>query len=517
MTAILEEKDRNIVPRWRDFTTTVELQELTQPVSRRKPLDRVREQNIEVQHIAFEENKSLSFAGDLISAALVSGNSTVANSAAEFVLNEGAENSSEALLTLAKRILGNPKLPTFELVSATVGSGQHTSSRQIAELRCSLRNAPHDAIQWMDLAYLFAINGLNAKAERAARIAHKIAPSNRFILRSSARCFLHLQDFKEAHRIVRRSPNISNDPWIAAAEIAVASAAGYPPFSVREGRGMMSSDRFPNHDLSELASALSTLDLKSGSIGKARKWLRQSLRAPNENSLAQAKWISRGIFGVPMDVKVADYVVPRPYEARAFEAFVKGDWSLSAKCAVSWFEDQPFSSRPAEFASYIIGSLIEDHWESERIVKRGLIASPDDFGLNVNLAFDYVSTRRLIEAKAQLVKCRQLQGPEWASAVILANYGLIAYQEKDPVAGRIFYGEAVTEAENLKDKKTLLSALVYFARAEMEYDLENADNYLRRAEALAKDQHKADTERLINLAKDKRNAILGRNLSFPIK
>ena len=85
------------------------------------------------------------------------------------------------------------------------------------------------------------------------------------------------------------------------------------------------------------------------------------------------------------------------------------------------------------------------------------------------------------------------------------------------MAGRIFYGEAVTEAENLKDKKTLLSALVYFARAEMEYDLENADNYLRRAEALAKDQHKADTERLINLAKDKRNAILGRNLSFPIK
>src|ERR1035438_4261487 len=99
MTAILEEKDRNIVPRWRDFKATAELQELSQSVSKRDPLVRGNEQDVEVQRLAFEENKTLSFAGDLISAALVSGNAAIATSEAEFVLSEGVEDSSEALRT----------------------------------------------------------------------------------------------------------------------------------------------------------------------------------------------------------------------------------------------------------------------------------------------------------------------------------------------------------------------------------------------------------------------------------
>jgi Flp pilus assembly protein TadD len=517
MTAILDERDRNVVPRWRDFNTTVELQELSSSVSGRLSLSDPIERGAQTQQAAFNENRSITFAGDLISAALVSGNSAVARSAAEFVLQEGIEASGDALFLLAKRILTDAALPIFDLTKTPLKEGQQNNASRISDIRRSLRDIPNDAIQWMDLAFLFAINGENHKAERAVRVALNLAPTNRFILRSSARFFLHLHDFQQAHKILRRSANLRSDPWIAAAEISVATAAGFSPFSVREGRALMTADNFSVHDLSELASALGTLEFHGGATGRARKWLKNSLRAPNENSLAQAKWISRTITGVPIDVNVTDYVVARPYEATALEKFVSGNWPGAYKCALAWFEDQPFSARPSQFASYVVGSLMEDHWASEKILKRALISSPDDFGLNANLAFDYASTGRLEQAKVQLSKTKLLSGPEWASAMICGNYGLVAYQEGDITAGRFFYTEAALHAEKLNDKRTLVSALSFFARAEMDHDLGAAEKLLHRAVEVAKTVPGADIVRLIELAKNKMEDVIRKNPLFSKK
>jgi tetratricopeptide (TPR) repeat protein len=511
MTAVLDEKERNIVPRWRDFSTTVELQELSHAVSVRPLLTEPGGQSAEIQQSAFIENRNISFAGDLISAALVSRNSAVAKDAAEFILQEGVEVSGGALFALAKRILSDAALPTFDLTETPANEGQKNNASRISDIRHSLRKIPNDAIQWMDLAFLFAINGKNPKAERAVKVALSLAPTNRFILRSSARFFLHLKNFQEAHKILRRSPNLRSDPWITAAEISVATAAEFPPFSVKEGRELMSAGNFSSHDLSELASALGTLEFHGGAIGKARKWVKNSLRAPNENSLAQAKWISRTITGVPMDVNVTDYLVPRPYEATALEKFVAGNWSGAYQCALSWFDDQPFSARSSQFASYIVGSLMEDHWASEKIIKRAMVSSPDDFGLNSTLAFDYASTGRLEEAKVQLAKAKLLQGPEWANAMISGNYGLVAYQEGDIAAGRFFYTEAVLAAEKLSDKRTLVSALSFFSRAEMDHDIDAAEKLLQRAEEVAKNVAGADLVRLLDLAKEKLKRINRKN------
>lgn len=515
MTAILDEKERNVVPRWRDFQTTVELRELSSAVTNRQSPTEASERRVETQQLAFTSNRNISFAGDLISAALVSGNSAVAKDAAEFVLHEGIETSGDALFTLAKRILGNAALPIFDLTETPSKENLRNTASRISDIRHSLREIPNDAVQWMDLAFLFAINGKNPKAERAVRVALTLAPTNRFILRSSARFFLHLHDFQAAHKILRRSPNLYSDPWVAAAEVSVATAAGYPPFSVKEGRELMTAGNFSNHDLSELASALGTLEFHSGATGKARKWVRTSLQAPNENSLAQAKWISRAIVGIPMDVNVTDYVVPRPYEASALEKFVTGDWSAAYKCALSWFDDQPFSARSSQFASYIAGSLMEDHWSSEAVIKKALVSSPDDFGLNANLAFDYASTGRLEDAKSQLAKIKLLDGPEWSQALISGNYGLVAYQEGDIAAGRFFYTEAALSAEKLSDKRTLVSALSYFARAEMDHDLGAAGKLLQRAEETAKNVPGADIVRILGLVKEKRERIIRKSSLFP--
>jgi hypothetical protein len=52
--------------------------------------------------------------------------------------------------------------------------------------------------------------------------ALQLAPQNRHVLRSAARLFLHVGDPECAHDLVARNDATKNDPWLIAAEIAIA-------------------------------------------------------------------------------------------------------------------------------------------------------------------------------------------------------------------------------------------------------------------------------------------------------
>jgi len=118
------------------------------------------------------------------------------------------------------------------------------------------------------------------------RVALALAPENRFILRAGARFLVFNEDPSAAHWLLSRSDAARHDPWLTAAEIAVADVAKQPPQLVRAGRNMLESGKFAPRHLAELAGAIGTLELNSGKNRRARKLFEQSLIDLNENALA---------------------------------------------------------------------------------------------------------------------------------------------------------------------------------------------------------------------------------------
>ena len=53
-------------------------------------------------------------------------------------------------------------------------------------------------------------------------VALQLAPTNRHVLRSASRLFLHLDDSERAYDIIAQSDATVDDPWLIAAELSFA-------------------------------------------------------------------------------------------------------------------------------------------------------------------------------------------------------------------------------------------------------------------------------------------------------
>jgi tetratricopeptide (TPR) repeat protein len=483
----LENHERNVIPRWRDFWSTVELGELTVEL----PPGGMAHPAHDITSVKFdwEQNRSISFAGDLISAALVSGNIAAAKEASEFIVSLD-ERPPAQLKALAHRVLsGKSEPPRAPVAPVGPSSGpEFRRSAEISSARRSLRRYPSDAILWMDLAYLYAVRGISHKASSSARIALNLAPSNRFIVRSAARFLLHIDRLDMALDIIRRSPGYTRDPWLVAAEIAVSLSAKRTPWSTREAFSLLNRGNFGEHHLSELSSALGTLEFNAGNSSKAKKLIRRSLIKPNDNSLAQAKWISSDLWGAnsPEISTVDTFQIARPYEAGSFEAFEQNDWQKSYRCSLLWLDDQPFSAWPARMAASLAANIFDDLETCERLAKLGLVTSPDDPALLINLAYSYACTGRSELALSQLSRIRPANSEDWVAAGIEANYGLVAFRGGNIEAGRKHYAEAVSKAEVVADKRVKLFALAHWALEEAELQDSNSENLFTEALQTAK-------------------------------
>src|SRR5262249_14991627 len=156
-----------------------------------------------------------------------------------------------------------------------------------------LRTAPRTPLFWTELARWYASLGQRDPADHAMRVALELSPSHRFVPRSAARLSLHLDDPERAHSLLRRAERTQTDPWLLAAEIAIAPLAGERSRWMKHGRRVVESQRFHPTAVSELASALATEAFMAGSGRDARRLFECSLELPTENAVAQAAWAAR--------------------------------------------------------------------------------------------------------------------------------------------------------------------------------------------------------------------------------
>jgi tetratricopeptide (TPR) repeat protein len=231
---------------------------------------------------------------------------------------------------------------------------------------------------------------------------------------------------------------------------------------------------------------MGTMEFNSGDSKKAKKLFRRSLIDPNDNSLAQARWIWQQVWGSPVDLKVDEFKIDRPFEAVTIEALGLTDWTRALESSLRWLADQPFSAEAARYASYLASTIFEKFTLSEDIANFGLITHPGDPGFQITLAFCYASTGRQPEAHDQLSKVRNPSAENWVDAAIEANYGLLAFRNGEVEIGRKRYELAVTIADRIEDKRTKLAALTYWANEEIALTDGNSPRLLAEARMAAK-------------------------------
>lgn len=498
MAGFSEDTARRVIPRWRDFRTTVSSGELNlakQP----RPHESLEGSSLATKREDWEKHRTIPFASDFVGSAFVLGQPEEAVEAAKFLLSKSSDVSQSAT-QLAQRVMGqcdNEKAPD----PSPSNSKHDILRRQVHVVRGQLRDVPRNPVGWADLARVYTILGLTKQATRCMNVALELAPTNRFILRCASRLFMHLHDPERAHGILRRSAFTKHDPWLLAAEIAVGSAAGKTSKLIKAGRNILASEQYSPWHTTELASALGTVELVSGAGKKARKLFKQALRQPNENAVAQVRWAAKCDPAVALDD--AHLLVRNSYEARAWVYYQDADWKSSIQEAWNWFYDEPFSRRPAIHGSYVASVLLEKYDEAANFATAGLSSNPNDFILLNNLVFSLAEKGELDTAVEVFghIDVTELEIDE--RVIWLATSGLLCYRLGDFDEGRLLYQQAIEQARALGDKRRLALATTFFALEEIRVESSSADNAVALAIESAKGEYIPELETLRNRITDR--------------
>jgi tetratricopeptide (TPR) repeat protein len=396
------------------------------------------------------------------------------NNAAELLYAAALGFEDPELYRAAQFIIESPsassevkKLAASRLPEAHVGAENHASSTkatfQIRTLKKKLVSYPRNPVAHVEIARAYVLSGQIEKANQHFRIAIELAPTSRFVLRSAARFDVHRGDLE---RSLKTLANIADhDPWIAAAYVSVADLSNKSLKKVKSIRALLDKVRDPAQ-VSELAAALGTLELKSAGLKKARKYFQLSSVAPNENVVAQLYWLSKN-YGVAFDQELLDR--GQTYEARAQSAAGTQSWPAAVESCWKWLDDEAFSIRPAYVGGFIASEMMQDFKTAQEFAHRGLLSNPKAVGLMNNLAYSLIMDANLRDGNEYLERAKQLaeHEEEQQKLVLRATEGLMSYRRGNSDEGARLYMSAILRAHELNAKSLMQLAYLHFCYEEI--------------------------------------------------
>lgn len=409
---------------------------------------------------------SVGLAADILSRRIVSGLvDDLALSASAFVVSHHdlvSEPLVKAAIALtptssSRQLDELPRLRQF-LESHARSSTRH----RVSELRKAIASFPRDPVLYAELARLFLVLGHHEKADRAIRVALRLAPTSRYILRSAARLLCSIGQPEQAFRLLSASPRTRVDPWLASAELATGTLVGREGAAAKRATRMLSSGAFSPLALTELASGVASVELAAGNRKNSRRLFQQALVAPNDNSLAQAEWAQTVERVVDFDVH--SYDVPRKGEAMALDAFNRGEWAQVIAHCESWLMDSPFSRRPVLMAFDTAAVALDDIGTASLFCDAGLLADPADPVLLNNRAYALAIQDEPVEALKTLddVPMENVGGE--VRVCLTATRGLALFRAGRPDEGARHYLGAIEAASRLSRKSYRQLALLHYVR-----------------------------------------------------
>lgn len=463
MSIILEDRNRIIIPTWREYKTNNLSQEHL-PALLHKPKPKPIGESLLMKLEEWKDVPTLSTSLELVNSAYASNQHQIAVDAAKFL-----------------KLHGNNFPQQFHRIIAEILEEEidqdHTISQEIAELdkllsyigkkinhtRKRLVEYPDNPFLWVELARLHSILGNAKKAEKSLLVAMQLSAGlNRYIVRATSRFYYHMDEYEQSSRIIRAYPNLKNDPWLLASEIAYSRKLERHTPYVKIGGQLIDSKNYSNDSISELAAMIGTHELYDGTLKNARKFTNRSLLAPNDNSLAQAEWLSRHISEIHFNSWLDK--IEFAYEARAHELLFTKDYKRSMEEGFNWVIDQPISKRAVAFASYVACGIIGNYDQAVDICKFGLRTNPNTFLILNNLTYSLACNNQLTEATKYFEKMGACIDGDLDRVVYYATDGLIDYRSGNSRSGREKYEKSIELAVKLKDDSVVLTAKMNFIR-----------------------------------------------------
>lgn len=453
----VETPRRKVIPNWRYYNNTVNLGELTS-------FENVNLSDADLYPIDdyisdWIDSKSVYRASDLISAAIT--NSQKNNShiieAAKFLLSKQdkinlvQKQTAEYILDNNNNVECDKNVLRLKNVAIDKLKTASETHNKIHALRLYAHAYPFNPIVYVDMARAYVTIGLKEKAEKLIRMALYLDPKNRFVARAAARFYIHIGDNERAADIVRKTGFSRFDPWLMASDISIAMMRGKRSGNIKKGQQMIFSSSYTPFSISELASALGTVEMEYGTRKKTRDLFNQSLVDPNDNSLAQAEWALLSA-RIPITIQ-SGLNVKCSHESKVYKALELNDARESIHHAIDWICDMPFSLKPVFIGYEISTSFLRDYDLSSNILGVGLKSHPNDPWMLNNRAYVNARINKLDEAEKdmeQLEHCNRVLS-ESMSVCKEATHGLIAYRRKDREKGRKLYEQAILHASAMKE------------------------------------------------------------------
>ena len=328
------------------------------------------------------------------------------------------------------------------------------------------------------------------------RVALKLAPDNRYVLRSAARLLIHVERPIDAAKTLRNSSAIRHDPWVMAAEISASEIAGIGSKSAQRAKKILIDQSDPSF-FTELAGSFATLQLYSGNVKGAAKNFRLSLVDPTENAVAQAAWAAQQIPSVQPSPEQLE--IDRGFEVRAIVHYRAGEIDAALDCLAQWGVDEPFSSRPFIMGSYIACIATRDFERAVRFCEFGLQSNTTDETLWNNYAVSLALTSRVADAREafQLATSGMVDN-SLPGYIALATEGLLLFREGFADAGRAKYIESIELAPT--SYKALIA--LHLVQEEFFADSEEVDHAWQLVESLSPPTGRPEVARLTQLIRN---------------
>ncbi|MBA7706104.1 hypothetical protein ES703_114950 [subsurface metagenome] len=459
MSGIFDEKNRQVIPRWLDYSASCSIGLLRHIRKQEEPNQGTLDNPRVIED--WKTNPNLFSAVDLLAEALIIKNFVFdeAIKAAQLIIRD-APSSSILIRELAKHFLEPPV--SIKLESSQIGQPNYIK-RLIGQIKKSVRTHPLNPVAWSELSLYYATLGHTKKSKQSMQVALSLGGNNPFILRSASRCFMHIGEPNHAVTILRDSELCSFNPWVASAEIAISEVMGFRSKCVDKGRRMIRDDNFAPFSRSELAACLGTMEIKRGATRRAKALLQQALRNPSENALAQAVWMA---IQLGTEIPHLETKVPASYEAKACHLYRAKQYFASLSSTELWSRFQLFSSRPLVLASFLASVCINDDKRAICIIENAAPATWGDPLLINNYAFALARSGNLSLAVEVLrnIDMNDLTGRE--KFILSATQGLISFRSGEKEKARELYYNAVRGLDRIHESRSAAIATYFWATEE---------------------------------------------------
>ncbi|MGO8311179.1 hypothetical protein ACC797_11900 [Rhizobium ruizarguesonis] len=347
---------------------------------------------------------------------------------------------------------------------------------EIAKRKRLLDLNPRDALRLAESALLYVNVGQRRPAWSLIRRALILRPDDRYVLRAASRFFMHIGSPDEALHFLNASSATFADPWLRSALFAVQAASGAAVTGWRKAKSLLVDAKFSYRDVSELAVQMGSMEYDAGSRKQAIRMLRQGALSPTENAIAQIGWVARH----NADFKHADLKIDISLseEASAYTAYEQSMWEDAVAHCADWRKIEPFSARPAIFATFIGFVSTEGLDNAGTVGAYGLLANPKNKTLLNNLAAVRALQGRFDDARHLLGRAQASLGEDDDEVVVTATAGLIDFREGKFDAGVAHYTSAIEKALENKNRGLAFRAICYLSREVSRVDPEQGRTLL---------------------------------------